>query len=140
MTEARHREGQLGVGKQESGHKRMTRSGFSFHPEEGVGMAKGSGNLRALTAAEIGFAETRWIKRVRRNMWIQGGGAALCAALALVSGGIIFIAGAVVMSLVCLKSRRDLNLIGRNLSAGLVEEIIGSIRKAETGCLAFSLA
>jgi hypothetical protein len=116
------------------------RSGFRVHPEERVDMANELGNLRALTAAEIGFAESRWINRVRRNLWIQGGCAALCAALAIVSGGIIFIAGAVVMSLVCLKSRRDLDLISRDLSAGLVEEITGSMRKAETGALAYSLA
>ena len=61
----------------------MTRSGFSFHPGERVDIAKELGNLRALTAAEMGFAETRWIKRVRRSMWIHGGCAALCAALAL---------------------------------------------------------
>ena len=55
----------------------MTRSGFSFHPGERVDIAKELGNLRALTAAEIGFAETRWIKRVWRSMWMQGGCAQL---------------------------------------------------------------
>ena len=39
----------------------MTRSGFSFHPGERVDIAKEVGNIRALTAAEIGFAETQWI-------------------------------------------------------------------------------
>ncbi len=82
---------------------------------------------------EIGVAETKWVKRVRRNMMLQGVCAAICVVLEITYGGFLFIAGAVVLSLVLFSSWRDLNLIANDIAAGRAEEILGSVRQPERG-------
>ncbi len=96
-------------------------------------MATESGKIRALTTMEAGVAETKWIKHVRRNMVLQGVCVAICAVLEISYGGFLFIAGAVVLSLVLLSSWRDLNLIANDVAAGRAEEILGSVRQPERG-------
>jgi hypothetical protein len=95
--------------------------------------------IRPLTTAENSDVETRWIRRIRLNMWLQGGGAILCAILA--SGQkqkFVLILIAAVLGLIFLRSLRSLKLITRDLSAGAVEEILGSVQKREGSVLASS--
>ena len=92
--------------------------------------------IRPLTTAEYNDVETRWIRRIRRYMWLQGGGAIICAMIA--SGqkqkfGLILIAA--VLGLIFLRSLRSLKLISRDLSAGAAEEILGSVQKREGSVL-----
>jgi hypothetical protein len=95
--------------------------------------------MRPLTTAENSEVETRWIRRIRLNMWLQGGGAVLCAILA--SGQkqkFVLILVAAVLGLIFLRSLRSLKLITRDLSAGAAEEILGSVQKREGSVLASS--
>jgi hypothetical protein len=92
--------------------------------------------IRPLTTAENSDVETRWIRRIRHNMWLQGGGAIICAILS--SGHkqkFVFILIAAVLGLIFLRSLRSLSLITRDLSAGAAEEILGSVQKREGSIL-----
>jgi hypothetical protein len=92
--------------------------------------------IRPLTTAENSEVETRWIRRIRRNMWLQGGGAILCAILASGHKQIsVFILIAAVLGLIFLGSVRSLKLITRDLSTGAAEEILGSVQKREGSVL-----
>jgi len=97
-------------------------------------MVENSYNIRPLTAAENNTVQTAWIGRMRRNIWLEGVGGLLFAALALKSNGsVFFIFLAVILIISCLGSSRILSLITHDLNSGSVEEIIGSVRAEERG-------
>jgi hypothetical protein len=92
--------------------------------------------MRPLTLDDNSAVETHWVRRIRHNMWLQGGGAFICAILA--SGykqTSVFIFFAAVLVLIFLRSLRSLKLITRDLRAGAAEEILGSVQKREGSIL-----
>ncbi len=93
-------------------------------------MAEGR-KIRPLTAAESGDVATRWIRRIRRNVCLEGGVAIILAILASGHKPKLFILIAAVLALISLISLRSLNLIAHDLSAGAAEEILGSVQKRE---------
>jgi hypothetical protein len=97
-------------------------------------MAEDLQKLRPITTIETNAVETGWMRRIRRNMWLQGGGVLFCAALAYSSEPrLIFILVGAILILYCLNSARNQNLVNRDLSAGTVETILGSVLLDERG-------
>ena len=113
--------------------------GLKSHPSQKhagkrIDMAEDSQNTRPLSALETNAVETGWIRRIRRNMWVQGGCAFVCGTFAFGSEQkLFFIAVGAVLIFFCLNSARNQKLVNRDLSAGTVEEILGSVRMEERG-------
>jgi hypothetical protein len=101
----------------------------------GCAMAE-AGNIRLLSPAENLDVEKRWIRKIRRSLWVEGGATILWIFLALnYPKQVFFTAIAAVFGLACLSSLRSLHLLARDLSAGTAEEILGSVHKQERSFL-----